>query len=165
MPKFEANINLSLEYAGFDMSAVISSSIGRKIYNGNRYLYEGMNSVSNFLKSTLDAWTPENTDTEIPRAVYQDPNNNTRESDRFLENGDFIRLRQLQVGYTLPKQFVSKIKIDKLRFYVSSENLFTITNYSGVDPEFSRSSVLNNGIDKLVYPFTKSFTIGAQLTF
>lgn len=165
MPKFEANINLSLEYANFDMSAVISSSIGRKIYNGNRYLYEGMNTVSNFLKSTLDAWTPQNTDTDIPRAVYQDPNSNTRESDRFLENGNFLRLRQLQIGYTLPKQLMNKIKVDKLRFYVSCDNLFTITNYSGIDPEFSRSSVLDNGIDKLIYPFTKSYTVGVQLTF
>lgn len=165
MPKLEANINLSFEYNNFDLSAIISSSVGRKIYNGNRYLYEGMNSVSNFLKSTLNAWTPDNTDTDVPRAVYQDPNNNTRESDRFLENGDFIRLRQIQLGYTFPKKLISKIYVDKLRFYVSCDNLFTITNYSGVDPEFSRSSVLNNGIDKLIYPFTRSFTVGAQLTF
>lgn len=165
MPKLEANINLSFEYNNFDLSAIISSSVGRKIYNGNRYLYEGMNSVSNFLKSTLNAWTPDNTDTDVPRAVYQDPNNNTRESDRFLENGDFIRLRQIQLGYTFPKNLISKIYVDKLRFYVSCDNLFTITNYSGVDPEFSRSSVLNNGIDKLIYPFTRSFTVGAQLTF
>ena len=165
MPKLEANINLSFEYNNFDLSAIISSSVGRKIYNGNRYLYEGMNSVSNFLKSTLNAWTPDNTDTDVPRAVYQDPNNNTRESDRFLENGNFIRLRQIQLGYTFPKNLISKIYVDKLRFYVSCDNLFTITNYSGVDPEFSRSSVLNNGIDKLIYPFTRSFTVGAQLTF
>lgn len=124
-----------------------------------------MNTVSNFLKSTLDAWTPQNTDTDIPRAVYQDPNSNTRESDRFLENGNFLRLRQLQIGYTLPKQLMNKIKVDKLRFYVSCDNLFTITNYSGIDPEFSRSSVLDNGIDKLIYPFTKSYTVGVQLTF
>lgn len=60
---------------------------------------------------------------------------------------------------------MNKIKVDKLRFYVSCDNLFTITNYSGIDPEFSRSSVLDNGIDKLIYPFTKSYTVGVQLTF
>lgn len=165
IPKVDANINFSMEYRNFDLSGVLSSSWGRKIYNGNRYLYEGMNSVSNFLESTLDAWTPQNTDTDVPRAVFQDPNGNTRESDRFLENGNFVRLRQLQLGYTMPKNLMKKIYIDRLRFYVSAENLFTLTKYSGADPEFSRSSVLDNGVDRLIYPFTRSFTFGVQLSF
>eukprot|EP00975_Prorocentrum_lima_P032822 6894368-Prorocentrum_lima.AAC.1 len=76
------------------------------------------------LKSTLNAWTPDNRNTDVPRAVYQDPNGNMKESDRFLENGDFVRLRQAQLGY------------------------------DGIDPEFSRASVLNTGVDKLIYPFT-----------
>ena len=88
-----------------------------------------------------------------------------KESDRFIEKGDFVRLRQLQLGYTLPKKIMQKVFIERLRFYVSGENLFTITGYDGIDPEFSRVSVLNTGIDKLIYPFTRSFTLGAQLTF
>ena len=123
-----------------------------------------MNSGSNFLKSTLHAWTPENTNTSVPRAIYQDPNSNTRESDRFLERGDFLRLRQLQVGYTLPKALTMRAYLERLRFYVSAENLFTITGYDGIDPEFSRG-VLNIGVDRLIYPFTRSFTVGAQVTF
>ena len=130
-----------------------------------KYFYEGMNSKSNMLKSTLNAWTPDNRNTDVPRAVYQDPNGNMKESDRFLENGDFVRLRQAQLGYTLPKSLMQKFYIEKLRFYVSGENLFTITGYDGIDPEFSRASVLNTGVDKLIYPFTRSFTVGAQLTF
>ena len=82
-----------------------------------------------------------------------------------MEKGNFVRLRQLQLGYTLPADLTRKIYVEKLRFFVSGENLFTITGYDGVDPEFSRSSVLNTGIDKLIYPFTRSFTVGAQLTF
>jgi hypothetical protein len=124
-----------------------------------------MNSASNFLKSALNAWTPENTNTNVPRAIFNDPNGNLKESDRFLEKGDFVRLRQLQLGYTLPKAITQKAFIEKLRFYVSGENLLTITGYDGIDPEFSRSSVLNTGIDNLIYPFTRSFTFGAQLTF
>ena len=116
------------------------------------------------MKSTLDAWTPSNTNTSIPRAIYGDPNDNTRESTRFLENGDFVRLRQLQLGYMLPSNIAGKIYCDRIRFYVSAENLFTITGYSGANPEFSRG-VLNSGIDKLIYPFTRSYTIGAQVTF
>ena len=165
IPSLEVNLNLSANYKGFDFSAVIGSAWNYKLYNGNKYFYEGMNSKSNMLKSTLDAWTPQNTNTNVPRAVYQDPNGNMKESDRFLENGDFIRLRQVQLGYTLPKSLLQHMHLDKLRFYVSGENLFTITGYNGIDPEFSRTSVLNTGIDNLIYPFTRSFTVGAQLTF
>lgn len=165
IPALEANLNFSADYKGFDLSLVLGSAWNYKLYNGNKYFYEGMNSSSNMLKSTLNAWTPTNTDTDVPRAIYQDPNGNTRESDRFLENGNFVRLRQLQLGYTLPSSLTKKVYIEKLRFYVSGENLFTITAYDGIDSEFSRSNVLNTGIDKLIYPFTRSFTVGAQLTF
>lgn len=165
IPALEANLNFSADYKGFDLSLVLGSAWNYKLYNGNKYFYEGMNSSSNMLKSTLNAWTPTNTETDVPRAIYQDPNGNTRESDRFLENGNFVRLRQLQLGYTLPSSLTKKVYIEKLRFYVSGENLFTITAYDGIDPEFSRSNVLNTGIDKLIYPFTRSFTVGAQLTF
>lgn len=165
IPTLEANINFSASYKGFDLSFVLGSAWGHELYNGNKYFYEGMNSGSNFLRSTLDAWTPDHTNTSVPRAVLQDPNGNMKESDRFLEKGNFIRLRQLQVGYTLPSVLMKKVYIERLRFYVSGENLFTITGYDGIDPEFSRASVLNTGIDKLIYPFTRSFTIGAQLTF
>ncbi len=162
--KVEANLNLSASYAGFDFSAVIGSAFGNKLYNANRYFYEGMNSASNFVKETLNAWTPEHPNTDVPRAIYGDPNDNTRESTRFLENGDFVRLRQIQLGYALPTSLIKKIYCDKIRVYVSAENVFTITGYSGANPEFSRG-VLNTGIDRLIYPFTRSYTVGAQITF
>lgn len=173
IPKFEVNLNFATSYKGFDLSAVIGSAWGHKLYNANKYFYEGMNSGSNFIRSSLKAWTPENRNTDVPRAVLQDPNGNLRESDRFLESGNFIRLRQLQIGYTLPKSLLQKVYLEKLRFYISGENLLTWTNYSGIDPEFSRTntdsnpynSVLSAGIDNLIFPFTRSFTIGAQLTF
>nr|WP_329904420.1 TonB-dependent receptor [Porphyromonas pogonae] len=164
-PKYELNFNLSAEYKGWDFVAVLGGAFGYKLYNGNKYFYEGMNSGSNFLKSALDAWTPTHTNTSVPRAVYKDLNGNLKESDRFLEKGDFFRLRQVQLGYTLPTEWTHKLYLDNLRFYVSGENLFTLTSYKGIDPEFSRSSVLSNGIDKLIYPFTRSYTIGLQLSF
>ncbi len=165
IPKLEANINFSANYKGFDLSFTLGSAWGHKLYNGNKYFYEGMSSGSNFLRSSLNAWTPENRNTNVPRAIYQDPNLNMRESDRFLEKADFVRLRSIQLGYTLPKDILQKIYLEKLRVYFNIDNLFTITGYDGIDPEFSRSSVLNTGIDKFIYPFTRSFTIGAQLTF
>ena len=165
IPKVEANLNFNASYQGIDLSFVLGSGWGHKIYNGNKYFYEAMNSGSNMLCSTLQAWTPNNTNTNVPRAVYQDPNGNSRESTRFLEKGDFVRLRQIQLGYTFPTVLTNKIYLERVRLYVSAENLFTITGYDGVDPEFSRNSVLNAGIDKLIYPFTRSFTIGAQVSF
>lgn len=165
IPKLEVNLNLNVAWKGIDLMAVIGSAFNYKIYNGNRYLYESMNAGSNFLSTTMNAWTPQNTNTTVPRAIFNDPNGNLKESDRFLENGNFLRMRQLQIGYTLPASLTRKVYIENLRFYVSAENLFTITNYKGVDPEFSRANVLNTGIDRLIYPFTRSFTIGAQLTF
>ena len=164
IPKVEANLNFGGSYKGLDFSVVLGSAWGHKLYNANKYFYEGMNSGSNFLKSSLSAWTPENKNTSVPRAMYQDPNSNARESDRFIENGNFVRLRQIQVGYTLPTNLIKRIYLERLRFYVSAENLFTITGYDGIDPEFSRG-VLNAGVDKLIYPFTRSFTVGAQLSF
>lgn len=172
IPKLEVNLSFSGSYKGFDLSLLVGSAWGNKLYNGNRYFFEGMSSGTNMLASAEDAWTPTHTNTDIPRAILQDPNGNSRESDRFLENGSFVRLRQLQIGYTLPAALMKKILIDKLRFYVSGENLFTITGYSGIDPEFSRKSTsdpnseaLNAGIDNMVYPFTRSFVFGMQLTF
>lgn len=165
IPTLEMNLNLGATWKGVDFSMVVGSAWGNKLYNGNKYFYEAMNSGSNMLKSTLNAWASTNTNTSVPRAVYQDPNGNSRESTRFLEKGDFIRLRQVQLGYTLPTALTSKIYMEKVRFYVSGENLLTITSYDGIDPEFSRNSVLNTGIDKLIYPFTRSFAVGAQISF
>ncbi|MCD8178106.1 MAG: TonB-dependent receptor [Tannerellaceae bacterium] len=164
IPKLEVNLSFGASYKGFDLSFLVGSGWGHKLYNGNRYFYESMNSGSNFLATTLNAWTPDNRNTDIPRAMLEDPNRNSRESDRFLENGNFVRLRQVQLGYTLPAALVKKAAIDKVRFYVSGENLFTITGYSGIDPEFSRD-ILNTGVDNEVYPFTRSFVVGMQLTF
>lgn len=165
MPRVEANLTFQGAYKGFDLSLLIGSGFGHKLYNGNRYLYEGMNSGSNFLKSALDAWRPDNANTSVPRPVMDDFNGNTRESDRFVEKGDFIRLRQLQIGYTLPVTLTNRAYIDKCRVYVSGENLWTGTKYSGIDPEFSRDNVLNTGIDNLIFPFTRTFIAGVQLTF
>lgn len=165
IPKVEANLTFGASYKGFDLSLLLGGGWGGKLYNANRYFYEGMSSGSNFLHTTLDAWTPQNTNTDIPRAVLQDMNGNARESDRFVEKANYLRLRQLQIGYSIPAALLKSIKIDRLRIYASGENLFTISSYSGVDPEFSRASVLNAGIDKHIYPFTRSYVFGLQLTF
>ena len=165
IPKVEANLNFSASYKGFDLSFSLGGAFGHKLYNGNRYFYESMITPTHFMSTVANAWTPTNTHTDIPRAVYNDPNGNARESERFLENGDFVRMRQAQIGYTLPKSLLKKLYLENLRVYVSGDNLFTISGYSGIDPEFSTSSPLNTGIDNYIYPFTRSYTVGLQLTF
>lgn len=165
IPKVSASISLGFSWKGIDFNALIGSGWGNKLYNGNRYLYESLDSGSNMLASALNAWTPENPNTDIPRAVLGDPNGNaTFASDRFLEKGDFIRLRQVQIGYTLPQHLTKKIYIDRIRFYVSGDNLLTWTKYSGIDPEFS-SSLFSTGVDNLIYPFTRAYIFGVQITF
>lgn len=164
IPSVEANLSFAGSYKGFDLSFLIGSAWGNKLYNANRLFYEAMDAGSNLMRTTLNAWTPQNTQTDMPRAALSDPNNNTRESDRFLENGDFVRLRQLQIGYSLPKSLLKTLSLKKCRFYVSGENLFTITGYSGIDPEFS-SKILNTGVDRFIYPFTRSYVAGVQITF
>ena len=118
------------------------------------------------ISADSNAWTPENTHTDIPRAVNGDPNGNSRESERFLENGSFVRLRQAQIGYTLPVSLLKKVKIEKLRFYISGDNLFTITGYSGRDPEINLGG-LEPGMDRRTnyYPRTRSFMIGVNMNF
>ncbi|MBE9488255.1 MAG: TonB-dependent receptor [Bacteroidetes bacterium] len=165
IPKAEVSLSMGFAWKGIDFNALIGSGWGHKLYNGNMFQYGQMNERINQLAFTLDSWTPENTNTNVPKATINNYNDNNRESDRYLENGDFIRLRQIQIGYTLPISATQKISIDKVRFYVSGENLFTWTNYSGIDPEFSRSSLTNAGVDRLIYPFTKSYVFGVQVTF
>ncbi|MNE67489.1 TonB dependent receptor [compost metagenome] len=96
----------------------------------------------------------------MPRAVFNDPNKNTRPSNRFIEDGSYIRIKNITLGYTLPQSLTQKIKLQKARIYLSGQNLFTFTNYSGFDPEVS-----SNGIDFNVYPVTKTISAGINLNF
>lgn len=163
--KLEYGFNVDASYKNFDLNLFFQGVSGNKIYNGNRFELEGMEAPRNFLFSTLNAWRPDNTNTDMPRAVWGDPNGNARESTRFLENGAYLRLKMIQIGYTLPRTLLNKAKIDKFRIYVSGQNLLTITNYSGLDPEVGRSNVLNAGVDRALYPQNKRLIVGLQVTF
>lgn len=165
IPTYEYGVNFDASYKGFDLTLFIQGVGGNKIYNGNRFELEGMDGGRNFLATTEDFWTPDNTDTDMPRAVLGDPNGNNRESDRFLEDGAYLRLKTLQLGYSLPKSLLNKVNIEKVRFYATGQNLLTFTNYSGVDPEVGRSSALNTGVDVAIYPIARSLIFGVQLTF
>ncbi|MGQ1908272.1 SusC/RagA family TonB-linked outer membrane protein [Marinifilum sp. RC60d5] len=165
IPDFTYSLSFDVKYIGFDFSMMFYGSHGNDLYNGNRYYLENMSAGQNFLASTLNAWTEDNQNTSMPRAILGDPNRNTRESTRYLEDGSFLRLKNIELGYTLPKEVISKIGITKCRVYVNAQNIWTKTDYSGIDPEVGRSGVLNQGIDRSLYPINKSFFAGIQLSF
>lgn len=164
LPKYNYSLSFDASYKGFDFSMLLYGAGGHKIYNGNRYYYESMRSPRNFFASTANAWTPENKNTDMPRAILGDPNQNSRESTRFLEDGDFLRVKNIQLGYTIPSSLTQRVKIQKARVYVSGQNLFTFTNYSGQDPEVGRSSVFNSGLDRTLYPISKMYLFGVQIS-
>lgn len=163
--KFEYGLNMAASFKNFDLSLFWQGVGGNKIYNGNRFELEGMEAGRNFLNSTLNAWTPQNTNTDMPRAVLGDPNRNARESTRFLENGSYLRLKVVQLGYTFPQSLLKDIKVSRLRVYLSGQNLLTFTKYSGLDPEVGTFSALDTGVDRMLYPQNKRVMAGVQLTF
>ena len=117
------------------------------------------------LASTLDYWTPENQNASSPRLIWTDPNRNARsESDRYLESGSYFRLRNLQVGYTLPTVWFHGF-VQKARVYVNAENLFTISSYSGYTPDVNSSDVYSRGFDEFIYPSNRTFMFGLNVTF
>ncbi len=163
--KFTMGLNANFQYKNFDFLLGFQGVFGNKIYNATRQELEGVNKGTNFLKSTLDYWTESNTDASHPRLVWDDPNQNTRvDSDRFLESGSFFRLRNIQVGYTFPTRWFNN-KVQKCRVYISGENLFTITDYSGYTPDISNGDATSRGFDNFVYPINRTFMLGLNLTF
>ena len=156
----------------FDLSALLSGSFGNKIFNFTRAFSEGMNSVFGQTDAVLNRWTPTNTNTDIPRAAYSDPNNNRRNSDRWVEDGSYVRLRSVTLAYTLPQSLFNKIGVQNIRVYASAYNIWTSTKYKGFDPEvstFSEGVGANAnaaiGTDFLTYPQAKSVIFGLSVGF
>ena len=157
-PTFTFALNNTFTYKGFDLSIFLQGVAGNKIINANRFWSEAMDVAQNQTTATLNRWTGEGTSNTMPRAVFNDPNKNTRPSDRYVENGSYLRVKNVTLGYTLPVSLVRKAKLSTARFYLSAQNLFTITQYKGFDPEVGTS-----GIDNNVYPVTRTISIGVNL--
>ncbi|MCX2573222.1 SusC/RagA family TonB-linked outer membrane protein [Pedobacter sandarakinus] len=164
LPKFTYGVTLNLSFRNWDLIAFGSGVAGNKIFQGLRRL-DIPN--ANYQTSRLDRWTPTNPSTTQPRLTDSDPNRNlTRFSSLYLENGGYFRLRTFQIGYTLPKNIVGKIGMQKFRVYVLSENLFTATKYTGYDPELGSNNSGNAfSIDRGLYPQARSFVFGINANF
>lgn len=171
IPKVTYAFNLGGSYHNFDVSMFFQGVQGNKIFNAGRVITEGMVRFFNAGTEVLNAWTPTNTNTNIPRAISSDPNRNARPSDRFIEDGSFLRLKNIMLGYTVPAQALrsfSKGAVKSVRVYVSAQNILTFTKYKGYDPEVGNRTPnvqLTNGIDYFVYPQPKSFQAGVQIGF
>ncbi|UTA68631.1 TonB-dependent receptor [Emticicia sp. 21SJ11W-3] len=170
LPKFSYGLNYSGTYKNFDFSLFFQGVQGNKIYNGTKVIGQGMLRLFNATTDVLNAWTPSNTNTDVPRAVSGDPNQNARTSDRFIEDGSYLRLKNLTVGYTIPSDKISKLTnnvLTRARIYFTSQNLLTFTKYSGYDPEIAsrNGNLLTNGVDYGMYPQARTLTIGLNLGF
>ncbi|QEC42837.1 SusC/RagA family TonB-linked outer membrane protein [Pseudobacter ginsenosidimutans] len=159
-PSFIFAMNNNFAYRGFDLSIFLQGIAGNDIYNANRIWQEGMAVAQNQTTAVLDRWRGEGTSNSMPRAVFNDPNKNTRVSDRFVEDGSYLRIKNITLGYTLPRSLVQRAKMSSLRVYISCQNLVTFTKYTGFDPE-----VPSNGIDLNVYPVTRTISAGINLSF
>lgn len=159
-PSWLFSMNNSLSYKGFELSVFLQGIAGNKIYNANNIDNTGMAAAYNQTTDVLKRWQGEGTSNSMPRAVFGDPNQNTRVSDRFVENGSYLRLKNITLSYTFPKQWLQKTQIENARLSLSCENVATITGYSGFDPE-----VGINGIDQNRYPISRTFSLGLNFNF
>ena len=161
IPKFNFGATLNLGYKNWDLMVFGQGAAGHKIFQGLRRL-DMLD--ANYQTKILDRWTGEGSTNVNPRVTRDDPNKNySRMSNWYLQKGDYFRIKLVQVGYTLPTDLTQKFGVSKLRLYVTGENLFTFTKYTGYDPEIAAGDSF--GIDRAFYPQAKTFMFGANLTF
>jgi len=160
---FQWGLSIGLSFRQFDMRALFASSIGNDIFRS----YERQDIINtNYQSFWMDRWSDANTGGQYPRFTTNDVNNNSRASDFYVEDGSYLRLKNLQIGYQLPMSILNKMGMQSLRTYVSFDNLLTLTGYKGFDPEIGTSGwILDTGIDKGFYPQLRSIGFGLNVTF
>ncbi len=168
IPDFQGGIRNTVSFKGFDLNVFFQFAVGHQIYNNNLAFAEGMNSVfSPTRRAWENRWQQEGDQTNIPRLVRNDPNGNRRDSDRFVEDGDYIRLKTLTFGYSVPSSILANAGISRLRVYVSGYNLWTATGYSWFDPEVNMFDNSNTalGTDFLTFPQPRQIIFGLNVGF
>ena len=160
MPDWTFGFNFSVSWKDFDMNMMWQGTIGNDIYDATRRTDITSSNLPSWM---LDRWTGEGTSNKYPRFAYGD-NTNWQSSDLYVYDGSYLRLKNIQIGYTLPRKLTSKAFVSSLRIYVAAENLLTFTKYHGFDPEIS-SGGTSLGIDRGVYPQSRVLSVGANLKF
>jgi TonB-linked SusC/RagA family outer membrane protein len=159
-PDFIFGWTNNFSYRNFDLSIFVQGVYGNDIFNVNRMRGEQMAVARNQWATTLDRWSGEGTSVTIPRPTTNDPNNNSRVSDRYIEDGSYLRIKNLTLGYSLPVSVLDRIGFRQIRVYGSVQNLYTLTNYTGFDPEVGL-----DGMDNSVYPQSRIITTGINIGF
>ncbi|MDD4109229.1 MAG: hypothetical protein PHH93_10975, partial [Prolixibacteraceae bacterium] len=167
IPDFTWGMTNSFEYKGIGLNIFIMGVQGVDIYNGARAARERFNQASNQMRSALNSWTVNNTNTDIPRSVLTDPNRNNRASTRWLEDGSYIKIKNIRLFYNLPSSITQKMKISDIQVYANAVNALTFTKYTGFDPEIG--NVNNNpefgNLDAGQYPLSRQFLFGIKVGF
>lgn len=165
IPKLSYGVNLDLFYRDFDLSLFFNGVSGNKIFNARKYEYY-FNYANNMVTDVLNSWTAENPNTYVPVAkVTNADGGNSLPSEFYIEDGSYFRLKNVQLGYTLPEKLSRKAYMSRLRFYVSVQNVFTCTKYSGFDPEVSSNTLFARGVDQNSFPNARTYTLGFNITF
>jgi len=164
-PDFVYGFNIGADYKNISLSIFAQGVVGAEIMNLNRYYNEGMVGAGNFAEEAVNRWQPDAADTDFPRAILTDPNGNIRVSDRWMESGDYLRISNIQLGYTFPASLLQRANIRMLKIYVTAKNLYTFTNYSGYDPDIGafQGDAQRSGIDLGRYPLSRTFLFGINL--
>ncbi|HML86462.1 MAG TPA: TonB-dependent receptor, partial [Bacteroidales bacterium] len=171
IPKVIGGLTLNGQYKQWDISLFFQGVAGNKIYNQIAQDIEGFYRGFTVTQRYFDEhWTGEGTSNTQPRASWTSKSNNARPSSRFLEDGSYVRLKNIQIGYNFEKGFLTKLGVEKARVYLSATNLFTLTKYSGLDPEMTVSDNSTsegdraNGIDWGTYPSSRMFLVGFDIS-
>lgn len=161
-PTFTMGYSFGLTYKSFDFNTFIYASVGNDIYRA----YERNSAMTNKYRGVLARWTGEGStnDPNNPRYTFDDGNNNTRVSSRYVEDGSFAKIKDIQLGYTLPASVLKSKVISRLRLYAQVKNAYTFTKYSGFDPEIS-GGIMDSGIDRGAYPQARTFSMGLDIKF
>ncbi|BEG99091.1 SusC/RagA family TonB-linked outer membrane protein [Bacteroides sedimenti] len=162
MPDWTFGLTLGAEWKGFDLNIFFQGTQGNDIFD---FAQRGDITAMNRPSWILDRWIGEGTSNKIPRMTAVNPNRNWRSSDLYIKDGSYVRLKVMQLGYTLPRNLTKKMSIQKLRLFVTGENLLTFTGYDGFDPEIASGNYTTIGIDKGIYPQSRTISVGANISF
>lgn len=161
MPDWTYGMNLGVEFKGFDFNMMLQGTVGNDVYDATRRTDLRYINLPAYM---LSRWTGEGTSNQYPRFSFTDNNGNWLSSDLYVKKGDYMRVKNVTLGYTLPNRLTKKALISSLRVYTQAENLFTFTKYEGFDPEIS-SGGTSLGIDRGIYPQARTYTVGVNLSF
>ena len=163
MPDWTYGFSLGADWKGFDLNLFFQGTIGNDIFD---FSQRGDIPAMNRPSWILDRWIGEGTSNKIPRMTTANPNSNWRSSDLYIKDGSYLRLKSAQFGYTLPMYMTRKFSVQRLRLFISAENLLTVTGYDGFDPEVaSGDNYTTIGVDKGIYPQSRTISLGANITF